>query len=269
MPAPAPAPLPKLSDHGAWLWPASWLLLAALGPLYPGPLLEAARLFWVGFFSLVLHDLGHAFAADRAGDPTARAAGRLRLSPLAHLDWLGSFWMPLITALATGCQVLVGWARPIPVRYESLRDPRGDALRVTVSGPLVSLGLAYLGLLGLAFLTLALPEKLTLDPPGGVWTYPVLNPQLLGWEALASTFRFFLAVNLVLLSVNCLPFLPFDGGWIVRLISPRPWRSLLERLQALMLLLAVLLAVLGRGAVLLGPVAVFWTLALKALELLR
>lgn len=245
------------------------MILAGLGPLYPGPWLEAARLLWVGLFSLVLHDLGHALAADRSGDPTARMAGRLRLSPLAHLDWLGSFWLPLITVLGTSAQALIGWARPIPVRYEALKHPRQDALRVAVSGPLVSLGLAYLGLLGLAFLTLAQPHPLTLTPPGGVWTYPVLNPQLLGWEALASTCRYLLAINLVLLSVNCLPFLPFDGGWILRLLTPRPLRSLLERLQTVALLLAMLLALLGRGALLLGPVAVLWSLSLAALGALR
>lgn len=246
----------------------SWLFLAGLGPFYPGPWLEAARLFWVGMLSLVLHDLGHALAADRAGDGTPRAAGRLRLSPLAHFDRLGSFWLPLITVLASSCQVLLGWARPIPVRYEALREPRHDALRVVVSGPLVTLGLAYLGLLGLASMTLWLPENLVLQPPGNVWTYPVLSPQLWGWEALASTFRFLLAVNLVLLCVNCLPFLPFDGGWIVRLISPRPWRTWLERLQPVMLLVAIVLALLGRGGLLLGPVAVLWTLSLSALDAL-
>ncbi len=264
----SPSSHPPASDHGAWLWLVSWLLLASAGPILPGPFLEAARLLWVLLFSLVLHDLGHAQAADRAGDPTARLQGRLRLSPLAHFDRLGSFWMPLLSTIFSSAHLVVGWARPIPVRYEALRDPRQDALRVAVCGPLVSLGLAYLCLLGLALLTLVLGTRLELNPPGGVWTSSVLSPSLVGWEAVASTLRFGLAVNLVLLVVNCLPFLPFDGGWILRLITPRPTRSVLERLQAIGLLLAVALTLLGRGGFLLTPLGGLWNLSLSTLQAL-
>lgn len=264
----APSSRPATSDPGAWLWLFSWLLLAGLGPILPGPPLEAARLLWVLLFSLILHDLGHALAADRAGDPTARSQGRLRLSPLAHFDRLGSFWMPLLSTVLSSAQLVVGWARPIPVRYDALRDSRQDALRVAACGPLVSMGLAYLSLLGLATLTLVLDTRLELNPPGGVWTSSVLAPSLVGWEAVASTLRFGLAVNLVLLVVNCLPFLPFDGGWILRLITPRPTRSLLERVQAILLLLAVILTLLGRGGFLLTPLGGLWNLSLGALEAL-
>ena len=95
--------------------------------------------------SLILHELGHAYAAWRLGDPTAKLLGRLTLNPLAHLDALGTATLA-ITAFAStavpGANVIFGWAKPVPVIQEYFRSRRPAMAIVAAAGPLVNVGLA-------------------------------------------------------------------------------------------------------------------------------
>src|SRR6266571_3661197 len=97
--------------------------------------------------SVTVHELAHALVADRLGDPTARALGRLTLNPLPHIDPLGA----LAFVLAG-----FGWAKPVPVNGANLRHPRRDMALVAAAGPAANLVLAFAGLvaLGLAQRTL-------------------------------------------------------------------------------------------------------------------
>jgi len=100
----------------------------------------------ISVFSLILiisvHEFFHALAADKLGDPTPRAYGRLTLNPLAHIDPLGTILLPLIGALS-GFPV-IGWAKPIPIDPYNFKNPRRDETIVAFSGPLSNFILAFL-----------------------------------------------------------------------------------------------------------------------------
>lgn len=169
---------------------------------------------------LVLHELAHAWTADRLGDPTARLAGRLTLNPLAHLDPLGTVLLLLFG---------FGWARPTPVEPANLRSPRRDDVLVTAAGPLANLGIAFAVLLALR----ALPG-LGASGASALWTVA--------------------AVNVYLALFNLLPIPPLDGSHILfGLLGVHPGR--MAQLQQMGGLLLLLLVATRRVGDLLSPVA--------------
>ena len=98
---------------------------------------------------LTFHEYGHAFAAWKCGDDTARLQGRVSLNPLVHLDPIGTVVLPLLMILLPGAgRFLVGWAKPVPVNPANLRSPDRDDVLITLAGPAMNL------LLGLLFLAL-------------------------------------------------------------------------------------------------------------------
>src|SRR2546428_5730294 len=105
--------------------------------------------------AVVLHELAHGYVAFRLGDPTAARLGRLTLNPFAHVDLFGTVLLPLIL-LFTGAPFLFGYAKPVPVNFLNLRNPRRDMVLVALAGPLTNLLLAGLSALALRSL-LSLP----------------------------------------------------------------------------------------------------------------
>ena len=113
--------------------------------LYSLPDINFAQVFIsfiVLLFSLTVHEMAHAFTADRLGDPTARLLGRISLNPIVHADPIGTILFPLI-ALMTGAP-LIGWAKPVPVDVRRLRHHRRDYVLVAAAGPASNLVLALL-----------------------------------------------------------------------------------------------------------------------------
>lgn len=194
--------------------------------------------------ALTVHELAHAWSADQLGDDTPRAAGRLTLNPLAHLDPLGSLML-----LAFG----FGWARPVPVNPYALtrRTPAGLML-VSIAGPFSNLLLAIVA---------ALPFR-------AGWLEPVYGG---GGGLLPSPSGFlieFIFINLILLFFNLIPLAPLDGEKVASYLLPAGGQMLLERIRPYGPMLLMALLVLGR----VGGINVFGALvgtpALRLLELL-
>ena len=99
----------------------------------------------ISVFSLIIvismHEFCHALAADKLGDPTPRAYGRLTLNPLAHIDPIGTLLLPLIGVLS-GFPV-IGWAKPTPIDLYNFKNPRRDETIVAFAGPLSNFILAF------------------------------------------------------------------------------------------------------------------------------
>ena len=187
-------------------------------------------------FAITLHEAAHGYVARYFGDPTAWQAGRITLNPLKHIDPVGTLLVPaliLITSyFAAGSAMLFGWAKPVPVNFGRLRDPKRDMLWVAAAGPASNLIMA----LGWAVLL-----KLAVVMPFNAYSEP-----------LAEMSRTGINVNLVLMVLNLLPLPPLDGGRIAVSLLPHPlaWKfAQLERwgfpILLLMLFTGVLDSIMG------------------------
>src|SRR3954447_15130118 len=128
--------------------------------LYRLPGIDFAQVFIamvVLLFSLTVHEMAHAWTADRFGDPTARLLGRVSLNPMVHADVIGTILFPLI-AMVSGAPLL-GWAKPVPVNIRYLRRPRRDYMMVAAAGPASNLVLALFAALLLVVLPIS-PQTL-------------------------------------------------------------------------------------------------------------
>jgi Zn-dependent protease len=155
------------------------------------------------FFSIVTHEISHAFMAYKLGDPTAKNAGRLTYNPIKHLDLVGSlvFIGTFILNIIHPIGVVFGWPKPVVVDFRYFRNPRKGMALVAFSGPLANFGLAAAFLL-LFFICDWIPFKV----PTYLWL-----PCLMG-----------VFINLLLGCFNLLPIPPLDGSNI--LLGFLPWR---------------------------------------------
>ena len=173
--------------------------------------------------AIVLHELAHGWVAYRLGDDTAKRAGRLTLSPIAHLDLVGSIMFVLSSRLGFG----FGWAKPVPVMVERLRNPRRDELLVTLAGPLANL---------LQAVVWAVLLRFALRMTGG------LGPALVIFCYLG------VSINLLLAVFNLLPIPPLDGSHVALRLLGFDDPHLADRLAGLgfvVLFLSLTTGVLG------------------------
>lgn len=156
--------------------------------------------------SMVLHELAHAYVANRLGDPTARMLGRLTPNPLVHIDPMGSI-MFAATWILSGGSFLFGWAKPIPVQPRFFNHPQRGFAIVAIAGPLANIVIAYV--IALVYVW--------------VFSYPT---GLLG-EVLATAF----VMNVLLAVFNMLPIPPLDGSRVLAAFMPREMAEAWGRLD--------------------------------------
>lgn len=161
---------------------------------------------------VIIHEVAHGWVALRLGDRTALYAGRLTLNPAAHVDWAGSIFLPLFL-LAVRAPFLFGWAKPVPVDFRNLNNPKRDMGWVAVAGPLSNILLAF------AFAVVLKGALLTLS---GEWPFSV-------W--LVQNLRNGIMLSLVIAIFNLLPILPLDGGRIVASVLPLRASILYQRTE--------------------------------------
>lgn len=154
--------------------------------------------FVVLIFSAVLHEVAHGFEADRLGDDTARRAGRLTLNPLKHMDFFGSFLMPLCLLLATGGSFFFAYAKPVPYDPRNLKDPRMGSLKIALAGPVTNFILAVV--FGIAV---------------RIFSYFQVSNLFLELLALVAY------MNIMLGVFNCVPIPPLDGSRVLFAVLPQ------------------------------------------------
>lgn len=180
-------------------------------------------------FAITLHEAAHGFTARHFGDLTAERAGRISLNPLRHIDPVGTLAVPLAILLLSGGDFLFGWAKPVPVDFGRLRNPKKNMLWVAAAGPLSNLAMAC---------GWALMLKLAWTLPVNAYTLPLTEMAKIG-----------ISVNVVLMVLNLLPLPPLDGGRIAVSVLPMPLAmkfAQLERWGFPILLLLLFTDVLGK-----------------------
>ena len=179
-------------------------------------------------FAITLHEAAHGYAARHFGDPTAWQAGRISLNPLRHIDPVGTVLIPLLILLFSAGSFLFGYAKPVPVNFGRLRNPKQDMFWVALAGPAANL---FMALVWAALL------KLAWEMPVNDFTVPLSEMSKLG-----------VIINCVLMVLNLLPLPPLDGGRIAVSLLPYPLASKfaqLERWGFPILLLLLFTGVLG------------------------
>ena len=176
-------------------------------------LAEAFIAFAVLLFSLTVHELAHAWTADRLGDPTARLLGRVSLNPIVHADPIGTVAFPLL-ALLTGIP-LIGWAKPVPVNIARLRHHRRDFMLVAAAGPASNLAMA----IGASLLLAIIPVS------------PVVIGEPNVTAPVATFLRMAIQLNLLLAVFNMLPIPPLDGGNVLSGLLPRPLADRFDQIR--------------------------------------
>lgn len=152
-------------------------------------------------FAITIHEAAHGYAARYFGDNTAKMMGRITLNPLKHIDPIGTIVMPLLLYFATSGAFLFGYAKPVPVNFGNLRNPKRDMVWVALAGPASNFVQAVLWALVLVLLAaLGTQERFFIEmAKGGV------------------------LVNLVMFAFNLFPIPPLDGGRI--LVGLLPWKQ--------------------------------------------
>ena len=158
--------------------------------------------------AIVFHEVAHGWAALSLGDPTAKEQRRLSLNPIRHVDPVGTVVLPGFLALV-GAPVF-GWAKPVPVDANRLRNPRFGMMAVAAAGPATNFALALLGAAALGLASAA-----------GLAASPLVSQGLFT----------FILINLFIGVFNLLPIPPFDGSHIVEGALPRRWAAGYEKLR--------------------------------------
>ncbi len=160
-------------------------------------------------FAITVHEAAHGYAARHYGDNTAHMLGRITLNPLKHIDPVGTIAMPLLLYFATSGAFLFGYAKPVPVNFGRLRNPKRDMVWVALAGPGANLAQAVLWTITLYFLVASGVEE-----------------------------RFFIEmcragvlVNLVMFAFNLFPLPPLDGGRILVGLLPHHLAHSVSRIE--------------------------------------
>ncbi len=172
-------------------------------------------------FAITLHEAAHGYVARYFGDNTAYLQGRISLNPLRHIDPVGTVLLPLMTLILGG--ILFGWAKPVPVNFSALRNPKKDMMWVALAGPASNMLMA----LGWAILF-----KLSAASPDSYFAEPMMGMAVVG-----------IKINVILIVLNLLPLPPLDGGRIAVSLLPYKMAWQLSRIEPYGMFILIFLAI--------------------------
>ncbi len=185
-------------------------------------------------FAITVHEVAHGWMAWKRGDPTAMLMGRLTLNPLKHIDPFGTILLPAMLLLFHS-PFLFGYAKPVPVNFAGLRDPKRDMVLVAIAGPVANLLMA-------AFWTLVLWLGVHFASNLPYFAEPL---QLMGQAGIL--------INGVLFLFNLIPIPPLDGGRVAVGLLPQHASQVLSRVEPYGFIILIVLLFTGILWTVLGP----------------
>jgi Zn-dependent protease len=205
--------------------------------------MELLSILLVLMFSIVCHEVAHAWVALQEGDDTAYELGRITLNPFAHLDLVGSFLVPVVLYNLTD-GLIFGWAKPVPINPNKFRSYRSADIKVSLAGIAANLLLAVA-------LTALIVALLNIQRVTG-FENPIDLMVELAWYGVS--------INLILAFFNLIPIPPLDGSHVMYHFIPAKWRASYDRLGQYGMILLMTCSILVPG---------LFTFILKPVQMLR
>jgi Zn-dependent protease len=172
-----------------------------------------------GLMAITCHEVSHGFVADKLGDNTARRMGRLTLNPINHLDLVGTLMVFIIG---------IGWAKPVPVNFNNLRNPKRDMIWVAAAGPVTNFSIALISAIALRLIIFS--------------TRNISNaPILMFLEPVVLMLAFSVYINLLLAIFNLIPVPPLDGGRVAVGLLPYRQAAAYSRIEPFGMIVIILL----------------------------
>lgn len=196
-------------------------------------------------FAITLHEAAHGYAARYFGDPTAWQMGRVSLNPVRHIDLVGTIIIPAAILLFSGGTFLFGYAKPVPIDFTRLRNPKKDMFWVALAGPGANLFMAFCW----AFML-----KLAWLMPSNMFTVPLSEMSKIG-----------IVVNCVLMVLNLLPLPPLDGGRIAVSLLPHRLAWQFAKIEPWGFPILLLLLFTGILSAIMNPLVVLSARAIEAI----
>lgn len=189
-------------------------------------------------FAITMHEAAHGYIAKHFGDFTAFNEGRISLNPIRHIDLIGTILVPLtlfvLSKMTVGAGFLFGWAKPVPVNFSNLRQPKRDMLWVAAAGPGANLLMA---------LFWALMIKIAIAMPESSFARPLALMGIAGIE-----------INVILMVLNLLPLPPLDGGRMAISLLPHRIAYPFSRIEPYGFIILLGLLFSGVLGAVIGPV---------------
>ncbi len=186
--------------------------------------------------AITVHEAAHGYAAKHFGDKTAYFLGRITLNPIKHIDPIGTVVIPGMLLLLSA-PFLFGWAKPVPVNFSNLNNPKKDMMWVALAGPASNLIMAIIWAIILGLF----------KSSGASYALFIIGMAQVG-----------IMINLVLMLLNLLPIPPLDGGRMAVSLLPSPWSYKLASIERYGMFILIFLIVSGLLSAILLPLLRFF-----------
>jgi Zn-dependent protease len=195
-------------------------------------IISLAISFGLLMIAMSVHEFAHGWVAFKLGDNTAKSMGRLTINPLAHIDPFGTIVLPLLIFFASAGRFIFGAAKPVPINYLALKNPKRDMIWIGLSGPLANFLFAVA-------LRAAWPLVIPLFP------------------VMAFIFKTLIVINIVLGVFNLIPIPPLDGSRVVMGLLPAGLAASYARIEPFGFFILMLMIAMGFFQALLWPIVYF------------
>jgi len=188
-------------------------------------------------FAITVHEVAHGWVASKLGDNTARRLGRITLNPISHIDLVGTIIVPAVLLFLGG--FMFGWAKPVPVNWNNLKNPKQDMIYVALAGPFANflMAIIWAALIKLGYM---------LGETSGGLSIGLIYMGHAG-----------VLINLVLMVLNLLPLLPLDGGRVLAGLLPHKASVQFSKLERLGFPLLIVIIATGWLSKILTPPVYF------------